>query len=185
MNLPRTEFPQIPKSISRYLDDPRIKFDKPRGLLSDIQKVRISTKKFHYDDILIFPEFQLRGKWFIFRKDDKPLIFRIKFRAVMGISFNNMPVRIEKVKKELFKWLKDWKKETHQHMELEELLFERLKKVPDIKKSKRCLCGAKIENPDRCPYCKRTFKKVEETGELLLEPPEEKIVQQNTLPGSI
>jgi hypothetical protein len=182
LNLPKTEFPPIPLGISRYLDDPRIKFDKPRGLLSGIRKVRISTKKFRHDDMLIYPEFQLRGKWFIFRKDDKPLIFRIKFRAVMGISFNNMPLRIEKVKKELFKWLKEWKKLTHQPVELEELLFERLKEIPEIKKNrKRCICGARIENPDKCPYCKRDLKKISTEEDLLLDLPDEKVVQNVTI----
>lgn len=112
-----TPLPKITPELEKYQRVLTKKYPKPLIKNPKIKKLRITTKPSfghgNYNNIDIYPEYQYRNKWYVFRTDKDYIIFTILRQTINGISISD--TKTNKIKKEIKKWLKTWMKENNIH----------------------------------------------------------------------
>jgi hypothetical protein len=108
MNYPDAVFPDLPKIFRRYYRS-KFKEKRPDINLSKISKLRLKIKPDKLG-IKVYPQFQYKNTWFVFRDDDGPLIMLLRNNSINGIIIG-IQLKVNRVKKAMFDWLKDWQKE--------------------------------------------------------------------------
>jgi hypothetical protein len=101
-------YPEFPGVLRRYLFT-NFKEKNPKPLTKKCRKIRLSRSRHHKGGhFLIYPEFEVDGKWYVLRKNTDPVVFLIRQPSINGVAIGSYNSRVNLYEKALEKWCREF-----------------------------------------------------------------------------